>query len=459
MTPRPRTAHRELTDFLAFAMAIVFLVRTFVGEPFGVPTGSMAPTLLGAHKLIHCPECNKTFPVGVDDPANEPVVCQCPACGTKLDIAAAPVKSGDRIIVLKGPPTPLKRWDVAVFKFIDEPRKFYVKRIVGLPGERLRIRGGEIEIWNEPDQRWHIARKPAELAKQLAIPVWEEEHRKKGVQEAWEPTPAGSWQKENGEWVSKGAGELRFRRLSNEGKPLLIGDDLGYNFGLPLSQSENTESYWNKAGNPVGDLHVSFELRLATNIPDVELRIARGAKTSGFYIYGSSLYISRSGGSDRRHLMGLERADLGRQIHFHFALVDRRVALWVDGRLVHEWWIVDESHDTPNQEHLTPVRIIANDAGATISNLRVYRDIYYTQQVGTTDFLAIDAGREMMGDAKQFKRFRDARQRTTEFTVPAGSYFVLGDNSIRSHDGRHWQRSHFVDQRMIVGRVLFKLGR
>jgi signal peptidase I len=163
MTPRARTRHRELTDFLAFALAVVFLARTFVGEPYGVPTNSMAPTLLGSHRLIRCLACGHEFPIAAapEEPALD---CRCPKCETKLDISGAPVKPGSRIMVLKGPPTPLKRWDVAVFKNVDEPQKLFVKRIVGLPGERIRIHEGEIDVWDRSSKSWRTATKPADLA-------------------------------------------------------------------------------------------------------------------------------------------------------------------------------------------------------------------------------------------------------------------------------------------------------
>ena len=95
----------------------------------------------------------------------------------------------------------------------------------------------------------------------------------------------------------------------------------------------------------------------------------------------------------------------------------------VERKLAYEWYLDDEDVDF-DVARLTPIQIIAGVGGVKITNLRVSRDVYYTQQVGATDFLATDAGREMMGDVKQFKRFRDARQRTTEFTVPSGSYFA-----------------------------------
>src|SRR5690606_30766053 len=128
----------------------------FVVEAFVIPTGSMAPTLLGAHMRFYCPDCGYHFTanysshrqggddVYVPDKA-EPVELRdgsldarvypihCPNCGFKLpkndplnvdnDATSPPVHHGDRILVMKylylfNQPA---RWDVVVFKSPDRP--------------------------------------------------------------------------------------------------------------------------------------------------------------------------------------------------------------------------------------------------------------------------------------------------------------------------------------------------
>ena len=63
------------------ALAIIFLfLRTFAVEPFGVPTGSMAPTLLGNHREARCPRCGHTIRVGWPQ-ASDWTEMVCPNCG------------------------------------------------------------------------------------------------------------------------------------------------------------------------------------------------------------------------------------------------------------------------------------------------------------------------------------------------------------------------------------------
>jgi signal peptidase I len=62
------SASRQWVEYaLIFVCAIIFL-RALAVEPFGVPTGSMAPTLTGNHRCVHCPRCD--YPVRVGDPTS-----------------------------------------------------------------------------------------------------------------------------------------------------------------------------------------------------------------------------------------------------------------------------------------------------------------------------------------------------------------------------------------------------
>ena len=66
-----------------------------------MPTGSMAPTLLGDHEEIVCPNCGIRFALGLDE-EGRPGRPVCPNCGTAdLDGAPAVECSGDRVLVQK----------------------------------------------------------------------------------------------------------------------------------------------------------------------------------------------------------------------------------------------------------------------------------------------------------------------------------------------------------------------
>ena len=93
---------------------IVFLLRSFLVEPFKIPSGSMIPTLLIGDFIL----VNK-FAYGIRLPVVNVKV---------LDI---------------GEP---KRGDVMVFRYPADPSLDYIKRVVGLPGDRIEYRDKELRI-------------------------------------------------------------------------------------------------------------------------------------------------------------------------------------------------------------------------------------------------------------------------------------------------------------------------
>ncbi|MBP3530070.1 MAG: hypothetical protein J6K25_02670 [Thermoguttaceae bacterium] len=158
---------REVCESLAVALFLAFLFKTFEAEAYVIPTGSMAPTLLGRHKDVVCDECGFPFQVSaseeMDGAANvrsgrHVVAGTCPQCSytkyfgdeipnPKQD-GGAPSFAGDRILVskLEFDQRDLERWDVSVFRSPADPNINFIKRIVGLPNERLRVQYGDLFV-------------------------------------------------------------------------------------------------------------------------------------------------------------------------------------------------------------------------------------------------------------------------------------------------------------------------
>jgi signal peptidase I len=97
---------------------IVLVVRAFIFEPFRIPSDSMMPTLLDGDFII----VNKF------------------AYGLRLPVA-------DTKVVPIGEP---KRGDVVVFHWPPDPAINYIKRLVGLPGDRVRIKSDQLIINDMP---------------------------------------------------------------------------------------------------------------------------------------------------------------------------------------------------------------------------------------------------------------------------------------------------------------------
>src|SRR5438045_2902419 len=179
---------KETLEQILVAFILAFIFRAFVVEAFVIPTGSMAPTLLGAHMRFRCEDCGWQWTVNFPTPQDRDDIAiprnagpqlvgssgsrggqyqdyvfsvRCPNCGYKVqrtdredpDNSATnpPVSYGDRILVLKylylfQEP---RRWDVVVFKAPAEPQTYdygqnYIKRLVGKQGETLMILDGDI---------------------------------------------------------------------------------------------------------------------------------------------------------------------------------------------------------------------------------------------------------------------------------------------------------------------------
>ena len=105
---------REYIEAFAIAILLAIFIRTFIVQAFKIPSGSMLPTLqIGDHLLVS--KC---------------------IYGMKIPF------SGTTLIPMKSP----ERSDVIVFKYPRDPSVDYIKRVVGLPGETLKIINKQVYI-------------------------------------------------------------------------------------------------------------------------------------------------------------------------------------------------------------------------------------------------------------------------------------------------------------------------
>src|SRR3984957_14310259 len=58
---------KETVESILVAFILAFIFRAFVVEAFVIPTGSMAPTLMGAHLSFVCPDCGYPFDVNFSE--------------------------------------------------------------------------------------------------------------------------------------------------------------------------------------------------------------------------------------------------------------------------------------------------------------------------------------------------------------------------------------------------------
>lgn len=116
--------------------------------PVTVAGSSMAPTLVGPRQVFRCDACGDEFSIGLDELKFDAVTV-CPRCGRR-SVAATElsIRRGDRLIVdrtaytFRNP----RRWEVIVFRSPEVARQLCVKRVVGLPGETVRLADGNVWI-------------------------------------------------------------------------------------------------------------------------------------------------------------------------------------------------------------------------------------------------------------------------------------------------------------------------
>ena len=106
--------NRENIEALVIAIILALFIRTFIVQAFKIPSGSMEPTLLvGDHLLV-----NK-FIYGIKIPF-----------------------TNKKMFELKKP----KQNDVIVFKYPLEPKKDFIKRVIGIQGDKILIKNKKIFI-------------------------------------------------------------------------------------------------------------------------------------------------------------------------------------------------------------------------------------------------------------------------------------------------------------------------
>ncbi|MFZ5834502.1 MAG: signal peptidase I [Pseudomonadota bacterium] len=105
---------------IVYALLIALFIRAFLFQPFNIPSGSMIPTLLVGDYLFVSKYSygysRHSFPF------------------------SPPLFSGR---ILQNMP---ERGDIVVFKWPADGRTDYIKRLIGLPGDRIQVRGGELYV-------------------------------------------------------------------------------------------------------------------------------------------------------------------------------------------------------------------------------------------------------------------------------------------------------------------------
>ena len=134
-SPQPKSGSSNLTESLLYGasvVAIVVVLRAFVFQPFNIPSGSMKATLLvGDHLIV------TKFSYGF----------------SRYSLPFAPVPFSGRIFS-----SPPDRGDIVVFRArLDDEMRDVIKRVIGLPDDRIQVTAGHLRINGVPVRRERVA--------------------------------------------------------------------------------------------------------------------------------------------------------------------------------------------------------------------------------------------------------------------------------------------------------------
>ncbi|MCO5168626.1 MAG: signal peptidase I [Planctomycetes bacterium] len=415
--PPPTWLGENLRE-LAFAAILYLILRHFAVEAFVIPTGSMAPTLLGNNYRVTCERCEYPFSVGKSE-AEQPVGlgrARCPVCRDDFVFdRAETVSDGNKILVNKlvyrvRPP---ERYEVVVFRNPKMPWESYIKRVVGLPGDTLQVKRGDLYV------NGALAPKPPSVQDAVWIPVFDGRYRFDGLGAVWAPPP-GAEPPDDAWEVARDGGSVILR----PGPRAVVAVD----FDREQGGVRDTTSYNSARGefsgyDPVRDLRVRAVVTPARGAV-VRLSVVEDGRevTATFPAEGaaSGAFTVEAGGQALASTTARRPLAADRPVEVALAYADERVRIFVDGAPL----LPEPAHDagaSTARPALATARLGASGGQVTFEAVRIDRDIHY---------VAGGSG------------FSGTNPAVQPVTVPPGRYFALGDNSPSSADGRTWGFLH-----------------
>jgi len=418
----------------ALILALVFI--TFVMQAFRIPTGSMADTLKGAHFRLRCPQCGYEYDHGFDPqdyglaqdtiPAGyvEPTVSRCPNCGHFQPTGGTmSISNGDRILVLKCIYQFLepKRWDVIVFKDPLDPTISYIKRLVALPGETVEIIDGDVYIDGQ------ISRKPAKVQNELWMPVYDNDYQPVRPKEP--SFNKHTWQQpfkniEESKWHLDKDSPAKFcldspaEQVSSLIYDSTIGNDFKATYAYGSVREYERMPY-------CSDLMVRFYAQSPNRRMNVGIELGKyKSRYKARVDDGDEMVITKTTEDGKT-------AELARKsIRLAIANTPLLVKFTnVDHQLIFQFGSENLSYDLgrsaeaagQRKTDVQPQVKIFGSGKLTLWHTAIFRDIHYTEP-----------------------RFGNKATRAAEgnpFTLAKDEFFVLGDNSPNSADGRLWYKA------------------
>jgi len=425
---------RGIAQTAVISLCVLLIARTFFVETFYIPTGSMAPNLLGEHRVCTCPACGNRVAVGKHPSETDhgPTAglyrkAFCPWCGNgSLRLVEAPLKRGDLILVNKlayWGQSP-RRWDLAVFYLWGE---YIIKRILGLPGDEILIDGGDLYV-NDV-----LSRKSWQEMEALRVLLFDQSlagpngwsFRWRDDASVWDGAPPVAHPVLRLDALTKEVNHIYRNSSPLDGKCSPLVDEQAYNGSLHPTW-ETVHDFLVETEVTIEEGSGVFSITLCDGADQVTAHLPVG-KPGQLRITRRTASEDPTYGEDT--LANREGIQLPRSFRLQWAFVDRRVLLRIDGREMLP--PIDLPMPVRRVGVDRPLVLSARGVNAICRNLKLYRDVHYTQG-------------GVNGVHGQPVR------------LGAGEYFVLGDNSGRSQDSRYWPNRGVVPENALIGRALWQ---
>lgn len=401
--------------------------------PVQLSSGSMAPTLLGPHFAIRCSACGYRFDCDATPHPLQPSVA-CPICDWPDNaVDADKFMPGDRVLIEKSAflwRRP-RRWEVVAFRDPNHPRRVCVKRAVGLPGEQVQLRDGDVYADGQ------IVRK--DLAQQRAVRLLVDDadfqpDESEGLPRRWRGERSHSqWGFAGGrfahpatpptsdvDWLGYHHWQRRPNR-ADEVDPVPITDRYAYN-ATHRRRADQIDA--------VCDLMLTFRLVKLLGEGELRVRATDGRETFTWQIDAQRRRWRVLRGDETVPGGVGPMPPLDHPVLVEWSLFDDQLLLALDGKVVLSYpYLSGTGGRRPSR---MPVAVGVNGPGVELRELRVFRDIYYSPAIGPEQRWGVDS----------------------PVFLEADEYFVLGDNNPISADSRTWPTGPAVCDRLLVGKPI-----
>jgi len=458
-------------EWLITAFVLAFVFRAFIMEAFRIPTGSMADTLKGAHFRLRCRQCGYKYDHGfipqnygyledtIPYSSVELPQTRCPNCGYfwprsyPTATAQMPVANGDRILVLKcvyqffQP----KRWDIIVFKNPLDPTENYIKRLIGLPAEKVEIIDGDVYINDR------ISRKPPKVQDNLWMPVYDNDYQP--IQPREGSFDGHPWRQpfENdtsSKWIVGDKDNPMLFRLDSPAdqiNTLFFNTSNGKDFKATYAYNE-VDVRRQKELPFCSDLMVRFYADSSNRQGSIGIELSKYGTDYRAWVdlTGQIVIIKDEQGKKTVELKRkpIQLPAVNKPTLVRFANVDHQLIFeFGSEKLIYD--LGSGPGDAgPIKTDTEPQVKIFGAGKLTLSHIAIFRDIHYT--------------RYRLGDNHTPGR----ATQDNSFPLLEDEFFVLGDNSPNSEDSRWWDRpgmannglsyrEGIVPRDYLVGKALF----